>query len=147
MNELPEHIHGEVESLSTLGDALAEKRLYIEAIAEYNKAWKLIPEPKNAWEASTWLLAAIGDACFLSTYFTSGSEALAYAVTCPGGLGNPFIHLRLGQCQFELGNLDTAADELCRAYMGAGSDIFTGSNPKYFEFLKTRIARPASGVW
>lgn len=94
-----------------------------------DKAWKLIPEPKDNWEASTWLLAAIGDACFLSNNFRSGNDAFAYATRCPGGFGNSFIHLRLGQCQFELGNLDAAADELCRAYMGAGSEIFSHDNP------------------
>jgi hypothetical protein len=31
--------------------------------------------------------------------------------------------------------------------MGAGSEIFSHDNPRYFEFLKTRIRPPASGVW
>jgi tetratricopeptide (TPR) repeat protein len=147
MNELPTQIHNEIKKLSALGDSLAQRKAYREAISEYNKAWEIVPEPKNNWEASTWLLAAIGDACFLSSFFKSGSEAFGYAITCPGGLGNPFLHLRLGQCHFELGNLDAAADELCRAYMGAGSDIFLEDNAKYFAFLKTRIEPPASGVW
>jgi hypothetical protein len=30
---------------------------------------------------------------------------------CPGAIGNPFIHLRLGQAQFELGNLEPASGE------------------------------------
>jgi hypothetical protein len=60
---------------------------------------------------------------------------------CPGAIGNPFLHLRLGQVQFELGDLTRAADELTRAYMGAGEDIFQEQAPKYFEFLKTRIQR------
>ena len=46
--------------------------------------------------------------------------------------------MRLGQCHFELGELDRAADELMRAYMGAGSDIFKDQDPKYIEFLNTR---------
>jgi hypothetical protein len=61
------------------------------------------------------------------------------AVQCPGGLGNPFVHLRLGQAQFELGNLVKAADELTRGYMGAGLDIFMEDDPKYLEFLETKI--------
>jgi hypothetical protein len=64
---------------------------------------------------------------------------------CPGAIGNPFLHLRLGQCQFELGNLDRAGDELARAYMGAGNEIFVGAE-KYFEFLKTRL-KPPPGGW
>ena len=53
-------------------------------------------------------------------------------------LGNPFLHLRLGQSQYELGELDRAADELMRAYMGAGEDIFVSEDPKYRAFLATR---------
>ena len=57
---------------------------------------------------------------------------------CPDAIGNPFIHLRLGQCQFELGNPDRSADELMRAYMGGGPEIFGNDDPKYLEFLSTR---------
>ena len=61
------------------------------------------------------------------------------AVQCPDGLGNPFIHLRLGQAYFELENPEKAADELARAYMGGGVDIFMEDDPKYLSFLETRI--------
>lgn len=33
-----------------------------------------------------------------------------------------------------------AADELTRAYMGGGIDIFMEDDPKYLEFLETRIS-------
>jgi hypothetical protein len=59
-------------------------------------------------------------------------------------IGNPFLHLRLGQCQFELGNFDRAADELTRAHVGAGAEIFEGAD-KYFTFLKTRLNPPPVG--
>ena len=61
------------------------------------------------------------------------------AVMCPKGLGNPFIHLRLGQCQFERGNLERAADELMRAYMWSGADIFAKEDPGYLLFLGTVV--------
>ena len=32
-----------------------------------------------------------------------------------------------------------AADELARAYMGAGTEIFENDDPKYLEFLKTKL--------
>jgi hypothetical protein len=63
----------------------------------------------------------------------------------PDALGNPFLHLRLGQCRFELGDLDRAADELARAYMADGEDVFDGEDPKYLAFLKTRLQPPPGG--
>ena len=57
----------------------------------------------------------------------------------PDGQGNALIHLRLGQTSFELGDLDRAADELTRAYMAAGSEIFEDEDVKYVAFLSTKI--------
>jgi tetratricopeptide (TPR) repeat protein len=147
MSELPEDLYAEVVALSSEGDALADRGEFIDAVDRYNEAWKLIPEPKAAWEASTWLLTAIGDACFLAGKFKSGRDAVELALHCPGGFGNPFIHLRLGQCELELGNIDVAAEHLTRAYALEGKEIFARDDSKYFEFLKSRIQPPASGDW
>ncbi len=56
--------------------------------------------------------------------------------------GNPFILLRLGQTYFELGNMKKAADELVRAYMGVGTEIFEGEDPKYFDLVRASILPP-----
>ncbi|MDN6861800.1 MULTISPECIES: hypothetical protein [Pseudomonas] len=86
------------------------------------------------------MLAAIGDACFQGGFFTSAKEALEYAMTCPDAVGNPFLHLRLGQALYEKEETDRAADELMRAYMAAGDEIFDNDDPKYFALLKTQAA-------
>jgi hypothetical protein len=75
----------------------------------------------------------------------AGRESLSLAMHCPDAIGNPFLHLRLGQCQYELGNLDQAADELARAYMGGGEEIFEEDEREYFTFLKTRLKPPPGG--
>jgi tetratricopeptide (TPR) repeat protein len=118
--ELPDETHESIKTLCEKGDALAEDGKYSEALEQYWAAWDLLPEPRTDWEAATWILAAIGDANFLGGNFIAGRDNLSMAMHCPDAVGNPFLHLRLGQCQFELGNLDRAADELARAYMGAG---------------------------
>ena len=145
--ELGADVHDRIKALAAEGDALAKRGKLEEAIAQYNAAWQLVPEPKTEWEASTWLLAAIGDACLTGGYYASGVEALAYALHCPGGFGNPFVHLRLGQCHFEKGAEDEAAEHLTRAYALEGTELFRDENPKYLQFLKTRIQPPAGGTW
>ena len=138
MSELDPLIYDRVKALSAEGDALAGASQFEAAIAKYNEAWALIPEPKGDWNASTWLLAAIGDACFLGGYNTSAREALEFAMQCPDAIGNPFLHLRLGQVLFEASDLDRSADELMRAYMEASDDIFANEDSKYLTFLATR---------
>ncbi|MFJ8473288.1 hypothetical protein [Kitasatospora sp. NPDC094011] len=57
---------------------------------------------------------------------------------CPDGLGNPYVHLRLGQTTFELGDHDRAADELIRAHLGGGPELFREDDPTYRGFLRSR---------
>jgi len=138
MAELPDRVHADIERLTALGDEHAAEGRYADALASYWAAWDLLPQPPFEWEAATWLLAAIGDANFLSGDYQAGRDNLANAMRCPGAIGNPFLHLRLGQCAFEIGDRDRAADELLRAYMGAGTKIFDEQDPKYLAFLRTK---------
>jgi len=136
--ELDDSVHEEIQRLCAEGDERAQAGHYPDALKRYWAAWDLLPEPRTQWEAATWILAAVGDANFLSGDFTAGRDNLANAMHCPDAIGNPFLHLRLGQCQFELGNHDRAADELMRAYMGGGQEVFEDADPKYIEFLQSR---------
>lgn len=130
--------HEAIKAHCAEGDRLAELREFEAAIATYNKAWELIPFPRNDWEAATWVLAAVADAAFLAGYLTTAREAIEYGMTCPGAIGNPFMHLRCGQIFYDLQHENRAADELMRAYMGAGESLFATEDPKYLKFLRTR---------
>jgi hypothetical protein len=145
MNALPEHTHEQIKALCQEGDTLADRSDFPAALNRYWAAWDLLPQPQTEWEAATWILAAIGEANFLGRDYEAGRDNLSMAMQCPDAIGNPFLHLRLGQCQFELGNLGRAADELTRAYMGAGDEIFQQEDKKYLAFLKTRIQPPPGG--
>ena len=138
MDTIADPLREEITRRSHARDALAEAGSFEAAIAEYNEAWKLIPEPKTDWDASTWVLAAIGDAAFQGGFMKSAQDALDYAMHCPGGIGNPCIHLRLGQVLLSRGDEKRAADELMRAYMVEGEEIFRTEHPKYLAFLKSR---------
>lgn len=138
MAHLDDDLHTRISDLCARGDERAEIENYQAAVTLYDRAWSLLPEPKTSHEAATWILAAIGDAHVLDGNFASAHEALTACMHCPGAVGNPFIHLRLGQAQFELGNMDRAADELMRAYMGGGPEIFAMEDKKYLAFLATR---------
>jgi len=146
MTELDDALYEKIQELCAEGDFFASSGGFPAALGNYWQAWDLLPEPKTQWNAATWILAAVGDANFLGGDCEAGRDNLSMAMHCPEAIGNPFLHLRLGQCQFELGNLDSAANELARAYMAAGVDVFKAEDPKYFAFVKTRL-RPPQGGW
>jgi hypothetical protein len=135
---LPDNIHSHISKLCADGDAQAELSDFKGALTHYAQAWSSLPDPKTQWTASTWILVSISDMNFQMGEFHSAKDTLTTAMQCPDAIGNPFIHLRLGQCLFEVGELDHAADELIRAYMSEGSELFQADDPKYLQFLATR---------
>jgi hypothetical protein len=144
MSQLSDVVYAQIQALCESGDAFAQKDEFAAALKQYWSAWDLLPEPRIQWQSATWILGAIGDANFLNGDFEAGRDNLSLAMHCPDAIGNPFLHLRLGQCQYELGNLELAADELTRAYMGGGAEIYA-EEERYFDFLKTKLKPPADG--
>jgi tetratricopeptide (TPR) repeat protein len=143
VSDLPDAVHSEITRLSEEGNQLLEAGEYAKARLRWQRAWDLLPEPRDSWEAATWLLTSIGDSYYSEQRFTDALVPLQQAVFCPNGLGNPYIHLRLGQVQFELGNIDRAKDELARAFIGGGDEVFEGDDPKYWRFIR-EILRPSA---
>ncbi|WP_197076703.1 tetratricopeptide repeat protein [Hymenobacter terrenus] len=136
IQELDDNTHQQIARRSAAGNEYMEQGNYVSAIDEFRAAFKLVPEPYQDSDASLGLLASLGEAYYFTGEYLHAHAALAKAMHVPGAIGTPHIHLRLGEVQFELGNTQRAADELLRAYMGGGEEIFEGEDEKYFAFLK-----------
>ncbi|HET7487314.1 MAG TPA: hypothetical protein VFJ85_05250 [Acidimicrobiales bacterium] len=131
-----------IKAHAARGDELASRGDFSGALHAYNDGWRLLPDPKEDWDAATWLLGSIADVSFQAGWYTNARRALDFVMYCPNAIGNPFLHLRRGQVLFEQGEYDGAADELIRAYMGGGPEIFESDDPKYLAFLRTRAILP-----
>ena len=62
--ELDEKTYGRILKKCDAGDSLMDKGKYKKALAEYEAALKLLPEPVYICEAATWIYTALGDAYF-----------------------------------------------------------------------------------
>ena len=122
------------------GNGRAAYESFIEAIDVLDR----VPEPFVQWNATGWILLALGENAVRAGLFDQALQPLNDAIYCPGGLGNPWLHLRIGQVRYELGEMEKAADELARAYIGAGREIFQGQDPKYFALVES-VLRPPPG--
>jgi hypothetical protein len=109
------------------------------------EAYNLLPESGEKWNAAGWILVALGENAIRAGSFETAEGPFVDAMWCPGTIGNPWVHLRCGQMRFELGQMDRAADELTRAYMGGGREIFEGLDPKYFALLE-EVLEPPPGM-
>jgi len=134
--QIPKNLYSRINELCQRGQSYEEKENFELAVKSYLEALALIPSPLTDWEASTWILTAIGDMYFLLSQYNSALPYLEGAMHCPDAIGNPFIHLRLGQVQYELGNANKAKDELTRAFLIEGEDIFSEEDPKYLTWVK-----------
>lgn len=146
MSELDDRTFERIRSFCVAGDDLLDEGRTDEALEAYWSAWNLLPEPRTSWEAATWILAAIGDVNFRQGRFEAGRDSLLIAMGCPEAIGNPFLHLRLGQCQLELGETERAADELAQAFRLESEDLFEDEDPKYLEFVRSRLKERPGGI-
>lgn len=135
---LPDDIYEKVTTLSEAANQEFERAEFTKALSLYDQAWDLLPPPKNPWEACLWLTAAQADCLYFLARFPEARERLQDALKLPGGIANTFVHLRLGEVEFELGNLDSAADHLMRAHAVGGPELLAAEPPRYLQFLSTR---------
>jgi tetratricopeptide (TPR) repeat protein len=138
--EMDQATQDRIAALYAAGERFADVGRHGSALGQYAEAWALIPDPKERWPVATSVISAIADSWFLAGRYDEVLRALEFGMNCPGAVGNPFLHLRLGQALLEQGEEDRAADELMRAYSAHGEAIFAHEDPKYLAFLSTRGA-------
>ncbi len=144
--EIDDATHERIKALCAEGDTLAEREEYVAAIAKYKAAFVLIPEPWYIYEASDWVLAAIGDALFFMKRYEQAQQVFNDAVThCAEARTNPFFCMRLGQVYLELGNEQQAENWLAGAVMLKGKKMFDDEDPKYWQFISSRMEPPPGG--
>jgi len=136
--DLEDNIYQQIIQLSEQGDELAESSAFLQAIEKYKKAFSLLPDPKDQWEACRWLKVAIGDAYYLKEEYQKAYILFQESINCPDAIGNPFIYLRTGQCLYNIGDKKKAIDALLRAYMLDGEEVFE-EDQKYLTFLRSEI--------
>lgn len=139
--ELPDAIYDRVTVLSEKGNDALDAGRPAEAIARWREALALLPEPALQWDAAGWLHASIGDALWQAGRPRDAAEELRTALGCSGVLDNPFVYFRLGQAQHALGQEQPATENLLKAYMLAGEEIFDDEpeGEALLAFLRGRV--------
>jgi hypothetical protein len=109
------------------------------AYAKLMDAFACFAQPGLVAEGAP-LFTLLGDVYWQAGEVRTALRAWTDAVSCPKAL-------RLGKARFELKEFDRAADELARAFMGGGRELLEREEPRYFDFLKTRLSPPAGEQW
>ncbi len=113
---------------------------YKKALRLFYQGWVLLPKPQTEYVEAGWLLTGIGDSYFRQRQFIPGCEALRSANHCPQVRDNPFIHLRLGQCLYQIGERSSARHHLLKAYEAGGKELFSKEDPVYLKQIKELVS-------
>src|SRR5262245_44719732 len=115
----------EVERLFAEGEAHLDEGEDEEALACFQAAWHLLPDPKDEQDSASRLLAAVGDCHFFLGHWEASYRTFQRLVQGWGDmLENPYIRLRLGQSLFEMGDLSEALNWMMFAYLSEGTKLF-----------------------
>lgn len=136
--EVDDILSQELDDLGEKGNILLEQGNMDEALKVWQSAIDMIPEPKSMQGETVWFEAAIGDIYFTKKAFNEAQLLFERALSNLSGEGiNPFVFMRNGECQYELGNKKLAKHFLIQAYGLEGEEIFKSEeqNIKYLEFL------------
>lgn len=137
--ELSDELYSKIEKLSEQGNDLVDEDDFEGALLKFQTALDLLPEPKDQWEAAMWLYASMGDMYLFTEDFDAAKENFFNALNCPDGQESAFVHLRLGESLFELGEEEKSTDHLLQAYMLEGPEVFAEEEEKYLEFLQSKV--------
>lgn len=129
----------QIKQLCAEGYQHYDEQDFKSALRLFYQAWLKVPKPQMQWDQAGWVLTAIGDTYFRLAQYNQGREALLSALHCKGIDNNPFVHMRLGQCLLELGDIGSARRELLEAYKGAGRDIFLKQAAKYLSAIEDLV--------
>jgi hypothetical protein len=135
----------EVERLFAEGEELADAEQDAEALIRFRAAWDLLPEPQDEQDPAIRILAAIADSHFHLGHWEKCQEAVQRAFRCGADVANSFLRLRLGQCLYELGDKQEAANWLVPVYLQEERESFNGDDPKYLAFFRDQREPPPGG--
>lgn len=72
-------------------------------------------------------------------------QAFAEAINAKNSVGNPLLHLRIGQCAYYLKLKDIYEDNLARALITGGLEVFNNENDELKEVPLKILQPPVDG--
>ncbi len=132
-------LFAEVRDQCELGAERMREQQPEAAQALFMAALRLLPEPIGQWNATGWILLALGHACVVQGRWDLGRQVLTDAMWSPGVFGNPWAHRLKGEIHLALGERERAADDLFRAYKAAGHAILEGTSPDCLALIEEII--------
>lgn len=87
----------------------------------------------------------IGQIYIYAEKWDAALQAFAEAISDNNSVGNPLLHLRIGQCAYKLNMKQIYEDNLSRALITGGLKIFENEDTEYKEIVLGLLKPPVEG--
>lgn len=134
--EINEEISIKIDRLLDEAEEDLELCEFDKAMEKYHQALELLEGDIEDYDISTIIYASMGDAMYLAGDYNKAQNYFYDAMDCPGGIANPYILFRLGQCFYECDNIEKSKEYFMRTYMMDGVTLFNTDDIKYFNVIK-----------
>lgn len=138
MKKLPKSLYDRVKTSLEKGNEFLDGDRSDRALEEFERALGFIPEPRDDYEVTYEVLAAIGDVHWFNEDFEEALETFESAQKIFGAAHQhyqPFLLLRIGQCCYELEDEERARTLLKMGLEAIGAELFEEEDPKYLELV------------
>ncbi|MEP2237455.1 MAG: hypothetical protein ABJI22_03775 [Maribacter sp.] len=131
-----------IDQITTNNDLDVESR-----VEELMKIYESLTDDQKRTRAGRYVIIHIAEVCFSERWIEDAFDNFNFAMQFKDTVGNPFLHLRLGQLNYLVQNKDKMHDDLSRALIMAGESIFKEEDPKLIEMVKAVLKEPADCSW
>ncbi len=132
--DIEDKILEKIEKLCQKAEQLIDQNKLANAQKLLFEAYELVPELKEEWEESTYILVSLGDTYLWQDNFPKALDAYTDALKCLNADQNPYIYMRKGQCLAALGQTEEAIISLKKAYE-IDQEIFEDEDPQYLKMV------------
>ncbi|MBZ9664126.1 tetratricopeptide repeat protein [Pseudomonas sp. LMG 31766] len=133
--DLAEKIINVIES----GNMMADEGAHEKALAAYNQAWNLLPDPKIEWTMiSSWLAGCFYESFFQLEDFKSALHWASIELDIRESDIDVGPWMNLGKVYYELNDHDAAFNYFKKAFDFGKARVFKEEPKKYYEFFKLK---------
>ncbi|WP_299799380.1 hypothetical protein [uncultured Maribacter sp.] len=143
--DIPESI---VNKVTDIDKITINKDLDVESrVNELMKIYESLTDDQKRAREGRYIIVHIAEVCFSERWIEDAFDNFNFAMQFKDTVGNPFLHLRLGQLNYLVHNKDKMHDELSRALIMAGEPIFKDEDPILIEMVKSILKKPEDCSW
>lgn len=131
-----------IDQITTNNDLDVEPR-----VNKLMKIYESLTDDQKRTRAGRYVIIHIAEVCFSERLIEDAIDNFNFAMKFKDSVGNPFLHLRLGQLNYLIQNKEKMYDDLSRALIMGGEGIFKDEDPKLIEMVKGVLKEPADCSW